>query len=242
MKRGGKRVKKILSKRNFIKFVFVTMILSSVFVTIRMIMAPTVAPFYNPDVRVKSDYFLMLLQCILGTFAMLLPGFTEKRLKVSIPTNMIFVYSAFLYCAIYLGEVKNFYYRIPNWDMILHTFSGAMIGALGFTVISFLNKTEKVPVYLTPVFVAFFSFCFAVTVGVVWEFYEYAADGLLGTNMQKFRAENGTLFVGHYALSDTMADLLVDCIGAFAMSVIGYISIKYDKNWHEKLMFNRKIK
>lgn len=230
-------MKKIFSKTNFIKFVFITMILSSIFVATKMIMAPTVAPLNNPDIRIKSDYFLMLLQCILGTFAMLLPGFTEKRLKVSIPTNMIFVYSVFLYCAIYLGEVKNFYYRIPDWDIILHTFSGAMMGALGFTVISFLNKSEKVPVYLTPIFVAFFSFCFAVTAGVFWEFYEYTADGLLGTNMQKFGVEDGTLLIGHYALTDTMADLLVDCIGAFAISVIGYISIKHGKNWHEKLMF-----
>ena len=233
-------MKKIFSKTNFIKFVFITMILSSIFVATKMIMAPTVAPLNNPDIRIKSDYFLMLLQCILGTFAMLLPGFTEKRLKVSIPTNMIFVYSVFLYCAIYLGEVKNFYYRIPDWDIILHTFSGAMMGALGFTVISFLNKSEKVPVYLTPIFVAFFSFCFAVTAGVFWEFYEYTADGLLGTNMQKFGVEDGTLLIGHYALTDTMADLLVDCIGAFAISVIGYISIKHGKNWHEKLMFKHK--
>jgi len=58
--------------------------------------------------------------------------------------------------------------------------------------------------------------------------------------MQKFGAEDGTLFVGHYALTDTMTDLLVDCIGAFAMSVIGYISIKYGKNWHERFMFKRK--
>ena len=233
-------MKKIFTKTNFIKFVFITMILSSVFVIIKMIKAPTVAPLNNPSIRVKSDYFLMLLQCILGTFAMLLPGFTEKRLKVSIPTNMIFVYSAFLYCAIYLGEVKNFYYRIPNWDIILHTFSGAMLGALGFTVISFLNKSEKVPVYLTPIFVSFFSFCFAVTAGVFWEFYEYTADGLLGTNMQKFRAEDGALFLGRYALTDTMTDLMVDCIGAFVICVIGYMSIKYGKNWLEKLMFKHK--
>ena len=68
-----------------------------------------------------------------------------------------------------------------------------------------------------------------------------AAYGIFGTNMQKFGAENGTLFVGHYALSDTMADLLVDCLGAFIMSVIGYFSIKYNKNWHEKLIFKRKV-
>ncbi len=232
--------KKIFTKKNFITFVFISMILSSVFVTIRMIGAPTVAPLDNPDIRIKSDYFLMLLQCVVGSFAMLLPGFTEKRFKISIPTNMMFVYSIFLYCAIYLGEVRNFYFVIPNWDTILHTFSGAMIGALGFSVISFLNNSDNIPVSLTPISVAFFTFCFAVTMGVFWEFYEFFADAVLGTNMQKFALEDGTLFIGHAAISDTMGDLLVDCLGAFFISIIGYISLKYDKNWHERWILKHK--
>ena len=104
-----------------------------------------------------------------------------------------------------------------------------MIGALGFSIVTLLNKTEKVPMELSPLFVALFSFCFAVTLGVVWEFYEYTFDGLLGLNMQKFALENGTLLIGRAALADTMMDLVVDAVGAFIMSVIGYISLKYNK-------------
>ena len=122
-----------------------------------------------------------------------------------------------------------------NWDNILHTFSGAMIGALGFSIVTLLNKTEKVPMELSPLFVALFSFCFAVTLGVVWEFYEYTFDGLLGLNMQKFALENGTPLIGRAALADTMMDLVVDAVGAFIMSVIGYISLKYNKGWIERL-------
>ena len=96
-----------------------------------------------------------------------------------------------------------------------------MIGALGFSIVTLLNKTEKVPMELSPLFVALFSFCFAVTLGVVWEFYEYTFDGLLGLNMQKFALENGTLLIGRAALADTMMDLVVDAVGAFIMSVIG---------------------
>ena len=130
---------------------------------------------------------------------------------------------------------RLFYYNISNWDNILHTFSGAMIGALGFSIVTLLNKTEKVPMELSPLFVALFSFCFAVTLGVVWEFYEYTFDGLLGLNMQKFALENGTLLIGRAALADTMMDLVVDAVGAFIMSVIGYISLKYNKGWIERL-------
>ena len=185
--------------------------------------------------RLKSDYALMLSQCILGIVAMLLPGMLENKFKIAIPSYMLILYTIFLYAAIYLGEVRSFYYNVPNWDNILHTFSGAMIGALGFSIVTLLNKTEKVPIVLSPLFVALFSFCFAVTLGVIWEFYEFTFDGILGLNMQKFALENGTQLIGRAALTDTMVDLFVDAVGAFIMSVIGYISLRYNKGWIEKL-------
>ena len=178
---------------------------------------------------------LMLSQCILGIVAMLLPGMLENKFKIAIPSYMLILYTIFLYAAIYLGEVRSFYYNVPNWDNILHTFSGAMIGALGFSIVTLLNKTEKVPIVLSPLFVALFSFCFAVTLGVIWEFYEFTFDGILGLNMQKFALENGTQLIGRAALTDTMVDLFVDAVGAFIMSVIGYISLRYNKGWIEKL-------
>ena len=159
----------------------------------------------------------------------------EHKLKIEIPSNMLILYTIFLYSAIYLGEVKSFYYNVANWDNILHTFSGAMIGALGFSIVALLNKSEDVPMNLSPIFVALFSFCFAVTLGVIWEFYEFTFDGLLGLNMQKFALENGTPLVGRAALTDTMVDLFVDAVGALIMSIIGYISLKYNKGWIEKL-------
>ena len=88
---------------------------------------------------------------------------------------------------------------------------------------------------LSPLFVVIFSFCFAVTLGVVWEIYEFTFDGVLGLNMQKFALESGEALIGRAALVDTMKDLIVDALGAFIMSIIGYISLKYKKGWIEKL-------
>lgn len=88
---------------------------------------------------------------------------------------------------------------------------------------------------LSPLFVAVFAFCFALALGAVWEIYEFAADCLLATNMQKFSLDNGTVLVGQAALRDTMKDLIVDALGAVGASVIGYISLKYEKGWIEKL-------
>lgn len=216
-------------------FVLVTLISTIIFLVFEINKAPIVADPTEPFVRIKSDYALMLSQCVLGVIAMLLPGLLKHKLRIDIPSNMLILYTLFLYSAIYLGEVKSFYYNVPNWDNILHTFSGAMIGALGFSIVTLLNKTDEVPISLSPIFVALFSFCFAVTLGVVWEFYEFIFDGLLGLNMQKFALENGTELVGRAALVDTMIDLFVDAIGALIISIIGYISLKYNKGWIEKL-------
>ncbi len=234
-----KLLKRIFNRRTVMGFVFYSLLLSTVFVFIRILLAPTVAPLNDPEVHVKGDYVLMLLQCALGVVAMMLPGFITKNLRISVPSNMFFVYAIFLYCAIYLGEVRAFYYSVPHWDTLLHTFSGAMLGALGFSLISFLNNTDGIPVSLSPVFVAIFTFCFAVAIGAVWEIYEFSADVILHTNMQKFALENGEQLIGQAALSDTMKDLIVDSIGALVMSVVGYVSMKYKKGWLKGFIIRR---
>ena len=186
--------------------------------------------------RSRQDYVLMLLQCLLGIAAILVPARLMRRWDVEIPRVMFLMYIAFLYCAIFLGEVRSFYYNVPHWDTILHTFSGAMLGALGFSMIAIFNNTERIPLNLSPMFIAMFAFCFALALGGVWEIYELTMDAVFGTNMQKFALDDGTLLVGQAALSDTMKDIIVDAIGALVMSVVGYISLKYKKGWVEKLM------
>lgn len=192
--------------------------------------------------RTRSDYVLMLFQCLLGVLVLFFPNMISQKRGIRIPSCLYLLYVIFLFCAIFLGEVRNFYYVIPYWDIILHTFSGGMIAALGFSFITLINDEENVHVKLTPFFVAFFAFNFAIMLGVVWEIYEYTADGLLGLNMQKFALEDGTMLIGREALADTMEDLIVDGIGALVISVIGYISLKYNKGWIEKLLIKRNKK
>ena len=227
-------MQKIVNTKNLLRFVLFTFLASTVYVSVRIILAPVAAPDSDGEVRVKSDYVLMLLQCIIGLAAMMLPGILQRAIRLDIPSVMLLVYALFLYCAIYLGEVRNFYYTVPHWDTVLHTFSGAALGALGFSLVSLLNKTESLHLSLSPVFVALFAFSFAVSLSVIWEIYEFAVDGLWGTNMQKFALEGGVPLLGRAALMDTMKDLIVDVIGAFAASAAGYISLKYEKGWLER--------
>src|SRR5699024_6986190 len=128
--------------------------------------------------------------------------------------------------AIFLGEVQNFYYKIPFWDMIWHGFSAAMIGALGFIIVRYLNDSEKLDLVLSPFFVALFAFCFAMTLGTIWEIYEFTADALLGTNMQKFITAENEVLVGHAAIVDTMKDLIVNTVGALLTTTLGYFTMK----------------
>lgn len=213
-------------------FVLISLLASTIFVLFMMFTTDEVV---STGHRNKSDYTLMLIQCLLGIVAMFLPGIIEKKFKFDIPNTMQIFYVIFLYCAIFLGEVRNYYYSFPHWDTLLHTFSGAMLGALGFSVVSLMNDSEKWHLNLSPSFVAFFAFCFAVTLGVAWEIYEFSFDGLLGLNMQKFALEDGTELLGRIALQDTMKDLIVDSVGALFMSLVGFVSLKYKKGWVEKL-------
>ncbi len=232
-------LKKIFNLKNISIFIFISFALSSAFIILMIILSPGIENNGNISQRVKSDYVLMLIQCIVGMAAMMLPGFFTKKINIQIPSKMLLLYTVFLYCAIYLGEVRSFYYSIPYWDTILHTFSGAMIGAFGYSFISLLNNTDSIPINLSPIFVALFTLCFAITLGVIWEFYEFTIDSLFKTNMQKYMLEDGEMLMGQAALADTMKDLIVDFIGAFIVSAIGYISLKYKKGWIDKVLFKR---
>lgn len=221
-----RRRKKIDWEKTIFLFVLVTLIISVIYSAVMLITAPEKAPAGDLYQKTKSDYLLMLTQCLLGVVVIFLPSLIERRLKIEVPSYMVIMYVVFLYCAIFLGEVRDFYYAVPHWDTILHIFSGAMLGALGFSVVEFLNKHLKDKVQLSPVFVVLFAFCFAVTVGVLWEIYEFTFDGLLGMNMQKFMLEDGTQLVGRAALSDTMKDLIVDALGALVICLVGYFQYK----------------
>lgn len=217
-------------------FIFFTLVASAVYALIGAVRAPGAAA----SGKVRSDYVLMLLESCLGLLILFLPSMLEKRFRIILPSRMYLLFVVFLYAAIFLGEARDFYYRVPHWDVILHAFSGIMLGALGFSIVSLLNKSEKVAVTLSPQFVALFAFSFALSLGVLWEIYEFAADGVLGLNMQKFALEDKTTLVGRAALVDTMKDLIVDALAALAVSIFGFLSMKAEKSWIARVALKRK--
>ncbi|SHH01189.1 hypothetical protein SAMN02745245_00328 [Anaerosphaera aminiphila DSM 21120] len=215
------------------KIVFTLLALSVVYAIINFIKAPSGVSNKEYEL-VKSDYVLMILQCLVGMVIIFLPSRVEKKYGIDIPDIMEIIYFIFLFCAIYLGEVRNFYYKVPYWDVILHVFSAIMLGALGFVIVDFFNNYNKLHLNLSPFFVSLFAFCFALTCGVVWEIYEYLADHILRTNMQKFMTASGEILCGHAALGDTMKDIIVDFIGALFIVVIGFIHLKKEEKKKEE--------
>ena len=209
---------------------FITLVLSLIFSLFRFFTAPAEIFEGEPYRKVKSDYLLMSMQCASGLIVMLLPTFITRRFKLVVPDFMCVLYYIFLYLAVFLGEIFSFYYKIPYWDVLLHTMSGAMLGALGFILIDWLNRDSHVKLSASPIFVSLFAFSFALAIGAMWEIYEFSFDSLFGLNMQKFRAEDGRLLIGRDALVDTMKDIITDAAAAMAVSVIGYVKNVKKKN------------
>lgn len=190
----------------------------------------------------KANYALMIAECVLGIIVIHIPSLLAHKFKFEIPFFLYIAYIIFLYCSIFLGEAQSFYYKIPHWDTILHAMSSLMLGFFGFMFITILNRDEHTLMRLSPFFVSLFAFCFAVTIGAIWEIYEFTMDGLMGFNMQKHSTANGIPLEGHLALADTMKDIIIDAIGAFAASLMGYIGLKQNKKWMiPKLSFSESV-
>lgn len=132
----------------------------------------------------RQEYQSMAL-CGLSLFLMILPSIVSRRLKVVLPSTLEIIILLFIFAAEVLGEINSFYMRVPHWDTMLHTINGFLCAAIGFCLVDMMNREEKFSFKLSPLYLAIVSFCFSMTVGVIWEFFEFGADQLLGLDMQK---------------------------------------------------------
>ena len=58
------------------------------------------------------------------------------------------------------------------------------MAAIGFSLFDILNDKIK-SIHLSPIFLCLFSFCFSMTIGIIWEFFEYGMDKIVNFDMQK---------------------------------------------------------
>lgn len=123
--------------------------------------------------------------CILTLLLFLVPVFIKKNLGIQLPNTLEIIILLFIFAAEILGELESFYLKFEHWDLMLHTTWGFLCAAIGFSLVDILNRDSRIKFNLSPVFVAIVAFCFSMTVGVFWEFFEYCADLIFHTDMQK---------------------------------------------------------
>ena len=138
----------------------------------------TVVQFFHQNYH---NVFLCLLTLALFN----IPKIVEHKMHVELPTILEVVILLFIFAAEILGEIHSFYTRIPHWDTMLHTMNGFLMAAIGFAMIDILNRDPRFHISMSPLFVAFVAFCFSMTIGVLWEFFEFAMDQLANMDMQK---------------------------------------------------------
>ena len=132
----------------------------------------------------RGEYESVFL-CALSLVLMVLPSIVSRRLKVVLPSTLEIIILLFIFAAEILGEINSFYIRVPQWDTMLHTINGFLCAAIGFCLVDMMNREDRFSFKLSPLYLAIVSFCFSMTVGVLWEFFEFSADHLLGMDMQK---------------------------------------------------------
>ena len=177
-----------------------------------------------------SGLWLLAIMAITGA-----PAVLGERLPVRIPAEYELLAILFVFASLFLGEFLSYYERFWWWDIALHTTSGLLLGILGFLLVYVLNESRRIGSHMRAGFVALFAFTFAVTVGALWEILEFAADQLLGTNMQKAMLHDPS------GLTDTMWDLIVDALGAAVISGFGWWHMKRNRrsfieSWIERFI------
>ena len=123
--------------------------------------------------------------CVLVLFLLMLPFFIQKNFGICLPSTLEIIILLFIFAAEILGEFQSYFIQYPYWDTMLHTTNGFLCAAVGFSLIDILNRDAKIKFTLSPVYVALAAFCFSMTIGVLWEFFEFGMDRLFHMDMQK---------------------------------------------------------
>lgn len=143
-----------------------------------LVIAVMVAQIFN---RNYENVYICLLTLVL----FMLPSIIERRLHIDLPDGLEIVILLFIFAAEILGEIQEYYLIIPIWDTVLHTINGFLFAAIGFSVVNILNEDKHTSLSLSPFYMAVTAFCFSMTIGVLWEFFEWGMDSFFSLDMQK---------------------------------------------------------
>ena len=151
----------------------------TVYLTLRLLV------FIVMIIQILHGNWEAVFLCFLTLVLFLIPFFIDKKWNIDLPTPLEIVILLFIFAAEILGEIQNFYGIFPYWDLLLHTLNGFLCAAIGFSLIDILNEHKKKHFRLSPFYLTLVAFCFSMTIGVLWEFFEYGVDKIMRYDMQK---------------------------------------------------------
>ncbi len=174
MKQGRKRSRKSVKEQ-----IRENPRLAAVYVILRvLVVLVMIAQIFNGN-------FENVFLCVLTLMLFTIPSFIERTIRIDVPDTLEIIILLFIFAAEILGEIQAYYIHFPHWDTMLHTLNGFLCAAIGFSLLDILNRSERLAFTLSPVYLAVMSFCFSMTIGVLWEFFECAMDQFFYLDMQK---------------------------------------------------------
>jgi len=150
---------------------------------------------------------------IITAFALTtLPMIFSNRFQIQVPLSFLAAISLFFFGTLFLGEIFDFYNKFWWWDVLLHGSSAVGFGIIGFLFVFYLFQGDR---YEAPPWaLGLIAFSVALSIGALWEIFEFVMDQTFGLNMQKS------------GLVDTMWDLIVDTLGASLGAISGFFWLK----------------
>lgn len=143
-----------------------------------MVITVLIAQFLNGN-------FENVFLCVLTLILFLVPSFLERKIHIDLPDTLEVIILLFIFSAEILGEIRAYYIYYPYWDTMLHTLNGFLCAAIGFSLVDIMNRSDRFSITLSPLFLAIVAFCFSMTIGVLWEFFEWGMDSFFLLDMQK---------------------------------------------------------
>lgn len=167
--------------------------------------------------------------CVLALLLFLVPSFFKKKLQIELPDVLEIIILLFIFAAEILGEIGCYYVKVPMWDTVLHTVNGFLCAAIGFSLVDILNKNGREKFKLSPLYLAIVAFCFSMTIGALWEIFEFSMDSFLKTDMQKDFVVHS---ISSVTLDETMSNIPVKienihdvAVNGVSLGIDGYLDI-----------------
>jgi len=182
---------------------------------------------------------MRLLQLFLVTViitVLFAPELFKNKMEIVIPAEFHFMAVLFILASLYLGEIQQFYQRIWWWDMALHGTAGLLMGIFGFLLVYILNENPRVDLQMKQGFIALFAFFFSISIGTIWELFEFSMDQFFGFNMQKEMLGDVS------GLTDTMWDMIINAAGAAVISLLGWWYLSGEKEFFIQSLINKFIR